>query len=306
MTTSTDLSTDRPALSLVATAGKRQTILDLAVEAERRGFAGLALPSLGGTMGLAVSIAHLTSTIPYWTSIQPIYLATAAETAATAGLLQELTGGRFRLGLGVSHEPVTRRLGVETGRPLADMRAYVGALHEAERGSGPLPPVYLATMRDKMLGLAAEIADGAVWANACRSAMGDQLGRVPEASRESFFRANMIPTVIDDDHEAAAAINRRTMTGYVSLPNYRNYWKQVGYAEEMTAIEAALDAGERDRLPSLMSDRWLADCTLFGSANEVRDGIEAWRATGVVPIAVMSSTSGGQAKAIGELFAAYE
>ena len=61
----------------MATAGKRQAILDAAVEAERRGFAGLALPSLGGTMGLAVSLAHVTSTIPYWTSIQPIYLATA-------------------------------------------------------------------------------------------------------------------------------------------------------------------------------------------------------------------------------------
>ena len=68
----------------------------------------------------------------------------------------------------------------------------------------------------------------------------------------------MIPTVIDDDRAAADAINRRTMTGYVTLPNYRNYWKQAGYVEEMEAIEAALAAGERDRLPSLMSD---AGCT---------------------------------------------
>ena len=72
----------RPALSLVASAGKRQAILDLAVEAERRGFAGLACPSLGGAMSLCVSLAHVTHDIPFWTSIQPIYLATAAETAA--------------------------------------------------------------------------------------------------------------------------------------------------------------------------------------------------------------------------------
>jgi hypothetical protein len=55
-----------------------------------------------------------------------------------------------------------------------------------------------------------------------------------------------------------------------------------------------------------MSDRWLDDCTLSGPAGRVRDGIDAWREAGVTtPIAVMSSTSGGQVKAIHELFAAY-
>ena len=54
-----------------------------------------------------------------------------------------------------------------------------------------------------------------------------------------------------------------------------------------------------------MTDRWLHDVTLGGSAAEVRDGLEAWADTGVLPIAAMSSTSGGQDKAVRELFAAY-
>jgi alkanesulfonate monooxygenase SsuD/methylene tetrahydromethanopterin reductase-like flavin-dependent oxidoreductase (luciferase family) len=116
----------------------------------------------------------------------------------------------------------------------------------------------------------------------------------------------MIPTVIDEDRGAARAIHRRTLSGYVSLPNYRNYWKQAGYGEEMRAIEVALQAGDRDRLPKLMSDHWLDDCTLSGSAHQVREDLAAWRATGVMPIAVMSSTSGGQLKAIEELFAAFD
>ena len=66
----------RPAISLVAVAGKRQAALDAAREADRRGFAGIACPSLGGAMGLCASLAHVTETIPFWTSIQPIYLAT--------------------------------------------------------------------------------------------------------------------------------------------------------------------------------------------------------------------------------------
>jgi alkanesulfonate monooxygenase SsuD/methylene tetrahydromethanopterin reductase-like flavin-dependent oxidoreductase (luciferase family) len=297
---------DLPALSIVATAGKRGAILDLAAEADRRGFAGLACPSLGGTLGLCVSLAHVTSTIPFWTSIQPIYFSVPTETAATAAHIHEVSGGRFRLGLGVSHGPVHERLGLDVGKPLADTRAYVEGVKAAEKGSGPLPPIILATLRDRMLDLAVEIADGAVWANASRGHTAVQLGRIPADRRTSFFLANMIPTVIDDDIEAARAINRRTLTGYVNLPNYRNYWKQAGYVEEMEAIETAIAQGRRDEITSLMSDTWLDDCTLSGSAGRVREGIDAWREAGITtPIAVMSSTSGGQAKAIQELFAAY-
>jgi hypothetical protein len=92
------------------------------------------------------------------------------------------------------------------------------------------------------------------------------------------------------------------MAIYVRLPNYRNYWKAAGYLEEMEAIEAAIESGNRNDHASMMSDAWLSDCTLFGTANEVREGLERWYDIGIQPIAVMSSTSGGQVKAINELF----
>ena len=117
--------------------------------------------------------------------------------------------------------------------------------------------------------------------------------------------SNMVPTVIDVDHDAARAIHRRTLAGYVSLPNYRNYWKQAGYESEMVAIESALASGDRDALPGLMTDQWIDDCTISGSAGEVRERLDAWFDAGVLPIAVMSSTTGGQLKAIGELFEAF-
>ena len=50
----------------------------------------------------------------------------------------------------------------------------------------------------------------------------------------------MIPTCISDDIEAAKAVNRKTLTHYALLPNYRNYWKEAGYVEEMEAIETAV------------------------------------------------------------------
>ena len=58
--------------------------------------------------------------------------------------------------------------------------------------------------------------------------------------------------------------------------------------------------------PSLMSDRWLADATLFGPAAQVREGVEAWHAAGVsTPILVPSSAVGNQLKAVEEIFAAF-
>jgi alkanesulfonate monooxygenase SsuD/methylene tetrahydromethanopterin reductase-like flavin-dependent oxidoreductase (luciferase family) len=295
-----------PALSVIGTPTKRTAILDLAAEADRRGFAGLASPGVHGNLAMAGSLAHVTSRIPFWTSIQPIYHCHPTEVAITAGHLAEVSGGRFRLGLGVSHGPSMERLGLQTGKPLADIRAYVEGLRAAERPAGPLPPIWLAALRDKMLALAVEIADGAIWANASFSHMAQQLATIPAERRADFALLDMAPTVIDADKDAARAIHRRTLTGYVTLPNYRNYWKAAGYEDEMAAIEDAIAAGDRDKLPSLMTDEWVDDCTISGSPGEVRERLEAWYELGVTPIAVMSSTTGGQAHAIKQLFELYE
>ncbi len=277
----------------------------MAVEADTRGFGGLALPSLGGTMGLAVSLAHATRDIRFWTSIQPIYYSHPVETGNIAAHINEVSDGRFALGLGVSHGPVVKRLNVSTGKPLADIENYVTAMQANEKASGSLPHIYLATLRDKMLTLAARVSDGAIWANASRSHMATQLRLLDSTRTSAMFLANMIPTVIDDDRAAADAVNRQTLMGYVILPNYRNYWRGAGYVDEMDAIEKALSNGDKDDVLAAMSDTWLHDCTLGGSATFVRDGLDAWFDESVTPIAVMSSTSGGQVKAIGELFEAY-
>jgi alkanesulfonate monooxygenase SsuD/methylene tetrahydromethanopterin reductase-like flavin-dependent oxidoreductase (luciferase family) len=299
--------TRMPAVCLTAVAGKKQRAIEVAQEVERRGFSGIYAASFGDGMGLCQALAHTTSTIEFGTAIQPIYLRVANELATHAGTIHELSGGRFRLGIGVSHEPALARMGISTGKPLADMRSYVEGLRGSGRQAGELPPIVLATLRDKMVDLAVEVADGAVWANGSLSHMGHSLARIPAERRDAgFFVGNMVPTVIDDDVDAARAINRRTLSGYVMLPNYRNYWKAAGYVEEMEAIEAALEQRDRDAIPGLMSDRWLDDCTISGPASHVRDRIDAWFDAGVTtPIIVPSSTKGGQFVAFDELFAAY-
>ena len=299
----------KPAISLVATPTKRQAILDLAVEAEQRGFAGIACPSLGGTMGLCVSLAHATNRIPFWTSIQPMYYSHPVELGNTAAHINEISQGRFGLGIGVSHGPVVQRLGVTTGKPLSDISNYVQAIRANERFSGQLPQIFLATLRDKMLALSSQISEGAIWANASLRDISRQVASVTKSNRENFFMSNMVPTVVSDDLDAAFAIHRKTLTGYVSLPNYRNYWRVAGYEKEMDNIEAVIASTPKEalgeQLQKVMTDEWLQDCTISGNAKQVREQFENWANAGVLPIAVMSSTSGGQAKAVAELFTVY-
>ena len=299
--------TRRPALSLAAVPGRRRATLELAQRIEQEGYAGIYCPSMNDGLALCQGIAQVTKTIPFGTSIANIYTRHPYDFAYTVALIHELSGGRFRFGIGVSHGPAHERLGVKPGKPLDDIRKFVDDLREGGKTAGELPPVVLATLRQKMVALAGEIAQGAVWANAARSHMARSLRHLPEARRTdpAFFIGNMIPTVVAEDRAAAAAVNRKTLVSYVKLPNYQNYWIEAGFEEEMMAIRKAIVAREDDRIPSLMSDRWLREVSLFGTAAEVREGIEAWYASGInTLIVVPSSTRGGQMVAFQEVMEA--
>ncbi|MEZ5250338.1 MAG: hypothetical protein R2713_14355 [Ilumatobacteraceae bacterium] len=256
-----------------------------------------------GNLALCGSLAHVTHEIPFWTSIQPIYHSRHAEVAITAGHLAEVSGGQFRLGLGVSHarHGPTRHLDRQAARRHAALRrGHPGS----ERPAGALPPIWLATLRDKMLDLAVEVADGG-----CDLGQRPRGSHMPDAgdpypSRPSARGVLLANMGADRDRRRSACStgdpspHTRRLRRTAELPQLL---KAAGYEEEMVAIEAALAAGDREALPGLMTDRWLDDCTISGSPTEC-DQLEAWFDTGVLPIAVMSSTGGGQLHAIGQLF----
>jgi alkanesulfonate monooxygenase SsuD/methylene tetrahydromethanopterin reductase-like flavin-dependent oxidoreductase (luciferase family) len=299
--------TQMPAISLAAVPGRRKATIELAQEIEKRGFSGIYGPSLGDSMALCEALALATNEITFGTTIMPIYFRQVTDFAQTASFIHEVSDGRFRFGIGVSHAPALKSRGISAGKPLTDTRNFVEEIRAVPR-AGELPPIVLATLRKKMIALSEEIAEGMVFANGARSHMKESLATLSPAARdnEDFFIGDMIPTCINDDVEAAKAVNRKTLTSYAMLPNYRNYWKEAGYEEEMTAIERAVEAKEFDKVPALLSDKWLADTTLFGSASAVREGVEAWFDTGVrTPILVPSSANGGQMKAFEEMLAIF-
>src|SRR3546814_14584530 len=118
--------------------------------------------SLGGARAFA------TKPSPVGTAIAPIYTRPAEDYAQTVAFTHEVSDGRFRFGIGISHAPSLARMGLQAGKPLADTRAFVERLRKVER-IGKLPPVIMAALRRKMIALAGEIGAGMVFAQGARS-----------------------------------------------------------------------------------------------------------------------------------------
>ena len=114
----------------------------------------------------------------------------------------------------------------------------------------------------------------------------------------------MIPTCIHEDEKVAAAINRKTLASYSLLPNYRNYWKEAGYEDEMHGVETIIaQDGDPEEIMKCLSERWLSDSTLYGPPSKILESLEEWYSVGIkMPILVPSSANGNQIKAIAELF----
>jgi alkanesulfonate monooxygenase SsuD/methylene tetrahydromethanopterin reductase-like flavin-dependent oxidoreductase (luciferase family) len=296
-----------PALGLLAHPGERRATLETAREIERRGFAGISVSSSFGNMSQSVGLALATERITFATAIAPIYAQSIDEFAQNAAYIHEVSGGRFQFGIGIAHAPSHLRLEVKPGKPLADTRTFVEKFR-AHTEYGPLPPIILATLRKRMIALSAEIGDGLIFANGSRAYMPDSLSVLPPAKRQDpkFFIGNRIRTCVSDDIAEAKAALRRSMASYWLLPNYRAYWKETGYEDEMATAEKVVAEGRAAEMPNYLTDRWLADCTLFGPPTRIREGVEEWRAAGVTtPILVPISADGNQTTALNAMFAAF-
>src|SRR5687767_1787071 len=161
--------------------------LDQAVErvklAEDLGYESVFVTHISARDSLTV-LAHYaahTSRIRLGTGVTPIYTRVPANMAQTAATVDEISGGRLNLGLGVSHRPVVEGwFGQTIDKPVSEMREYVAIVRAILRGEDPPPgekwrtgfhlgmeprpdlPIYVAALSPKMLQLAGEIADGVV------------------------------------------------------------------------------------------------------------------------------------------------
>jgi probable F420-dependent oxidoreductase len=183
-------------------------------------------------------LAAETSEITLGTSIVSIWGHDAQTTRMAAMTLHEATGGRFVLGLGVSHLHLAEKLRGHTyERPLTRMREYLAA-YRAAVYRGPIgleavdPPILIAALRERMLALAATDADGAFpyLVTPKRVAWMRGVLDMAAAGREPRpILAVSMPAALQPDPEAARATARAYLTPYLRTPAYQASWSQQGF-----------------------------------------------------------------------------
>ncbi len=267
---------------------------------------------------LATWIAAHTSRIAIGTGIIQMPARTPAAAAMAAATIDHLSGGRLRLGLGVSGPRVVEGWhGVPYGSPLARTREYVAIVRaalaraeplcfEGEVYTLPVPggegqplkmnvlplradvPIYLAAMGPKNVALAAEITDG--WLPLLLS---PEHAEMPNR-REGFDVAPMVLTAIDDNIAVARDQVRPEIALYVGAygPKTRNFYadlvRRYGFETEVEAIQtAALDRRMADATAAV-PDAMVDALALVGPVARVRDRLQAYADAGATSVLAMT------------------
>lgn len=173
-----------------------------------------------------------TKTLVVATGIASIWARDAVAANAAARTLDDAFGGRFVLGLGVSHRPLVERVrGHVYERPLTAMRDYLAQMDSGAYvtpTTGERPPRVLAALGPKMLELAREEADGAhpyLVTPEHTAGARSILGAGPALAVEQAV-------VFATDDETALRRAHAHLDIYTGLPNYRDNWLRSGFEEE--------------------------------------------------------------------------
>jgi len=204
-----------------------------AQKVESWGYGPLWLPESRGRNVLVLSAFILanTKTLTIATGIANLYARDAQASFAAQNQLNEQSGGRFLLGLGVSHVPLVKDLrGHDYGKPVATMRSYLEAMRGGTYGApkpNEPPKTVIAALRGNMMALARSHADGAhpylvppEHTKQARAVLGPGKLLCPE---QTILR--------ETDPTKARRIARTWLARYLAMVNYRNNLLQLGFTE---------------------------------------------------------------------------
>ncbi len=274
-----------------------------ALAAERLGFESVwvtQLPDARDASLVLAAYAAATQRVTLGTGVLPIYTRHPTAIVQMAATLDELCGGRFILGFGISHKVTVEGMwGLRLENPVDAMREYLTIVRTSLRDggcdfegryfsarwtySGPRRadiPVMISALNPRMLELAGEMADGVVLWMCSPAYVRDHVVPAVRAGREKagktlagFEVVAAITTCLTSDRRVAHDVFRQTVTRYASLPFYRRMMDASGF-------KAELEAGE-------ISEGMLDELAGIGDAKQVRDAVARYRNAGVTLPGVM-------------------
>lgn len=283
---------ERLALAVIPGAGWRAAEIGaIAREAEEAGFDAIFATEVNNdVLATAQLMGAATQQIQVGTWIANIYLRHSYTCAQGAALIADATGGRFVLGLGVSHQPINRALGIAMPSPLTTLRNYVTdvrgwlqgeglATHLPQRPSAQPVPLYVSALGERAVALGGELADGIMpifWSTerVVQSKAWAGRGRAKASGLGPLDLTLGIPTFVGDDLDALRTLARHNLVLYTALPFFQRLFRESGFTEEA----AVMETGEG---MAGLSDRLLDAVCLLGPLDRCRERLAAYRDAGV-------------------------
>jgi F420-dependent oxidoreductase-like protein len=265
--------------------------------AERLGYESVWVTQLPDARDASLVLAAYgaaTQRVGLGTGVLPIYTRHPTAMAQMAATLDELTGGRFILGVGVAHKvTVDGMWGLKLEHPVEAMREYFTIVRASIReGSASIDgehfsahwgytaprradlPIMISALNPRMLQLAGELADGVVLGWCSPDYVRDHviplitLGREKAGKPvEGFEIVAVIPSCLTSDRAGAQQVFRQTVERYSNLPFYRRVMDASGFKEE-------LESGQ-------LSEAMLDQLGGIGDEHQVRAAVKRYRDAGV-------------------------
>ncbi|MDQ6915031.1 MAG: LLM class F420-dependent oxidoreductase [Actinomycetota bacterium] len=224
--------------------------------------------------------------------------------AQSVAALADASRGRFVLGIGSSSDVIVERWnGIPFAKPLTRVRQAVEALRPVlagERGPGGFKleaapaehvPIVIAALRDRMLGLAGELGDGAFVNFLPISAVGHVVERIREGEAragkepgggEVVCRFFNVPQRVDD----AIGFARFVFAAYATVPVYEAFFRALGWGERLDPMVTAWREGDRQLALERAPDELIREIFVFGGPDEQRARLEEFAAAGITTFSI--------------------
>ena len=288
-------------------------IVDLSPSIEQAGFGAFWKGESNSTDPLIMisAIAARTRTLKLGTAIYHIYGRSAVTLGIQSATLQDLSGGRLLLGLGVANKTIAAWHGGTFDRPLRRAREYIDIVRRTAaserveyqgeiystgqrfqlswKPSHPSFPIYLAGLGPQMTRLVGQISDGVFINMATPATIREIAGRVRAGAVEAGRDPDKIEIIakvrvsLHPDRTMARSRLRQVLTFYNIADHYRDMLKASGFEQEVNAIQGAFKAGGFKAASALITDAYMDKLPVIPatSVKEIKERLQPFVEAGV-------------------------
>jgi len=306
-------------------------IAEISSQAERKGFDGLWIgeTTLRDASVLSTVAACATKKIQLGTSIVNVFTRTPGQLAMMGGTINELSGGRFTLGLGVSTAAIVENWhGERFDKPVqrldetirlirqyysGERFSHEGAFYSptnARLRTRTAPKIALAALNDQMIKKAAALGDRVILNLYPTEKIGHAVRLIDDGQRTSYGKIRPILSVmlyayLLGDEEKALDAAKDLVAFYASAPAYSTLFSSVGFVPEAKAMAEAWKSKDKESVKRTVTRKMIDEIMVLGTIRDLRERVKLYHEKGVEDVFISPSPFGDYEANIHEVLDCY-